>query len=290
MNNIILIATHWPTVQNTIDLIKACSPFWKVIVLVDEVSIHLPDLWVDCEVRVYPNEGYDFGKIYHFLKEYKEPIDMLCYTNDTISPIGDFQQLFDKSVEYEFYGATSAYSRHPDFADVNGYHIQSFFHIFRGRAIDLLKSHYEKNGIKRDKEGGVLTYEMGTSKIMQQAGMKMGAFIEIEDMMQKYWRKRYETMIYSRFLVEVEDPTGELNATFMYPIQYAEEWLPFVKNSMFSYHFRPLRFLYWITKKALEINKDKALAMLKTMFNYYNMSKQAKGFIVYMCTIIFNNK
>lgn len=287
-NNIILIVTHWPTIQNTVDLVKVCSPYGRVIVLADEAQC------IDCEVKIYRNEGYDFWKIYRFLQEPPHlrimDIDMLCITNDTISPIWDFKSLFDKSKDYEFFGATDWYTWHPTMEEINGYHIQSFFHIFRWKAINHLREYYVKHWVKKDKESGVLTYEMGLSKMMIKNKMKIGVLVSIDEMMKKYNWKRYEPMIFARFLAEVYDPKWELNATFMYPIQYIEAGLPFVKNSMFQYHFRPLRFLYHITKRALEINKDKVLQYIINLFNSLDLWKQAKGFIIYMCSIIFNNK
>lgn len=98
-----LVATHKRVLEDTGNLIKEVSKYLdKVYVLIDEYH---PVPEIDNVIYVHvPNEGFDFGKFYNFLKLYKEPFDELLLTNSTVSPLSSFDKLmkFVQKSDFDF--------------------------------------------------------------------------------------------------------------------------------------------------------------------------------------------
>ena len=49
-----------------------------------------------------------------------------------------------------------------------------------------MRKYYEEKGMVKDKVDGVLTYEMGMTKMMIENNVKPVPFVPIKEMMQKY--------------------------------------------------------------------------------------------------------
>jgi hypothetical protein len=221
---IILFVTHWDITENWKFILQELLNYWKVFALVDKEQ-KTEIKWVT--YKKYKNEWYDFGKIYRFISSYKWEISELIYTNDTISILSSFKPLFDwrdKSLA-EFGWATSSYSEDCKYS--YWYHLQSFFHFFRGRAIESLKERYRKYWTIKEKFDWVMAYETKLTEYMIMKWHKPEAYIEIDEMIRKYWWGRYDMKIYATTRTKVRKSDWELNATFDYPTEYIKSWLPF---------------------------------------------------------------
>lgn len=233
MNRIILYVTHWQVTENWTYILEELKKYGNVFCLIDEKQENTIQ-WIT--YKKYKNKWYDFWKIHQFLFSYKWKIDELVYTNDTISIIDSFYSLFDwwNKSWLDMWWATSAYSA--DLFTNYWYHLQSFFHFFRWEAIERLKSRYITVWIIEDKFKWVKMYETWLTSYMQDRGIKCWAYIEIDDMSNKYWWERVDTNKYATTWVKQYKRYWELSWTFEYPREYLVEWLPFVKNSCFQYH------------------------------------------------------
>ena len=235
---IALVCTHWILREDTFDLVKEC---WKnmdrVILLIDKEQDTR-----DYEKKLVPNTWFDTGKVYNWLQDNKlTEKDELCITNCTISPISDFKELFDfcKNKELDFAWATSSYTKRGMQKIVDWRHIQSFFLYIKWKAIESLQEYYESNWLIKCKRQTVETYECWLSMFMKIKGYRCKAFLEIDDMMKRYDKIRYDNdiFIWSWQKIQVYKKDGECNMTFAYPELYLEQWLPFVKNTMLKYWF-----------------------------------------------------
>lgn len=249
LNSLVLIPTHGKV--TCLSLIKEMQQFGKVIVLVDEKQTID---WVD--TFLCKNEWYDFGKLYHFFDKNTELVlkqDMITYTNDTICPLSSFTPLYDFvcQSDAEFIGACDWYSSEHN-EEPYGYHLQSFFHCFKGKKIiqDLV-GHYLSHGVIADKFDWVRCYETYFTGTMMAKWYKTDCFLKTDKLMHKYKRHRMDMDKRVKGIIEY-DGTGELSPAFEYPVEMISEWLPFVKNSMFQYHFRPHDLLQHLAHKAYE--------------------------------------
>ena len=233
-----IIATHWIIDASVLILAEECSKYTdRVILLIDKPQ---DTRWY--ESYLCKNKWWDFGKFYQRLQENKlSEKDELCITNNTISPLWSFKKLFKhcQNKKYQFTGATSAYTDNELQIVVDWRHIQSFFLYFKWKAVLSLQDYFNRKGMFDWKWDVVEQYELWISTYMKILWYKCKAYIEVEDMLNKYDMRRYDPQVFIRTgqkVIEYKEQ-WEWNWTFAYPELYIQEWLPFVKNTMLKYGF-----------------------------------------------------
>lgn len=233
-----VIWTYDTILDDTFDLANECSKYTdKVILLIDKEQ---DTRWF--EFFMCENKWRDMGKLYQRLqKNQLTEEDELCFTNNTISPIGSFKDLFKfcQDKRYDFTWATSAYTNNKLQVIVNGRHIQSFFLYFKWKSILSLQDFVKTQWIYDDKRDVVEQYELWISNYMKILWYKCRAYIEADYMIKKYKHVRYDPIVFiknQQKIIEYQE-NWEWNGTFAYPELYLQEWLPFVKNTMLKYGF-----------------------------------------------------
>ncbi len=238
-----LVWTHWKLLDDTKNLVNEISPYLDIIyILVDEEQEWM---WIpyNAQYEIVPNEGFDVWKYYNFFKKHEDlECGELLLVNSTVSPVSSFENLMDyaQNSSLDCAGATSAYSEYESCKSVGGYHIQSFFLYLKWKCIKDTINYYLEHGIV-SKFDWVKIYEVWFTKFLIDNGYKCGAFLEADYMMGKYWWTRCDLweQVRSSCKANKYREDWEFNGVFQYPEQYLKEGLPFIKNSLFKYHFRP---------------------------------------------------
>lgn len=234
-----IIVTHSkPSIGN---LYNECAKAWDVIVLWDYPSELVN---VNRDYRQYENKWFDFGKIREFLKKeqyLRDSYDTVVITNDTISPIEPMDRIFGfvKQSDKLWGGATDAYTSLPDLRDVDGLHVQSFFLFLKREAKTTYRQHMISMKLIEDKFRWVHAYEQGMSRLLQHAHWEPSVYLPIKTMMLAHGWHRIAWECDAVWYDRCTQDNWELNASFKYPKQYVDDWLPFIKNTCRQYQYKP---------------------------------------------------
>ena len=125
------------------------------------------------KLRLYDNEGMDFGMWHKALNEFKEvDYDRIGLINDSCILLKSLQPFFDwansSSLDYAGMIATGKVSLH----------IQSYFLVVNKNAIGHVRTFFEVNGIKKTYKGIIMNYEIGLSEYLLAKDMKIGGFYD----------------------------------------------------------------------------------------------------------------
>ncbi len=123
------------------------------------------------QVRLYDNEGMDFGMWYKALSEF----DKIGY--ERIGLINDSCVLF-KSLNPFFDWANSSSLDYMGMIETGkiSLHIQSYFLVINKRAIPFVRDYFKVNGIKNTYKGIILNYEIGLSEHILKNGLNLGGY------------------------------------------------------------------------------------------------------------------
>ena len=236
-----LVATYKEILDDTYNLIVEVSKYMdEVYVLID--SPQTRELPENASYLGVPNQGFDMWKFYNFFKACEGDRTEILLTNSTVSPVSSFEELmkFVQRDDLDFSWATSAYTEFIGSKPVDWYYIGSFLIYFKNDAVKDIINFFLKTGLT-GKWDGVETYEFGISRMMIEKWYRYWAFLEADDMIKKYGWSRCDLweQIKSNSAINIPKDDGEFNGVFQYPQQYLESWLPFIKNSLYKYHFKP---------------------------------------------------
>jgi lipopolysaccharide biosynthesis protein len=152
--------------------------FSEVILLTNEKDMPIEDIHFlalnNIPYKLYKNEGYDFGMWYKAFKEYDlKAYNRVGLVNDSCILFGKLDTFFQwmEEEQPDFCGYTDSY--------LIGYHLQSYFLVINKRAISLITEYFSIHGIKADINNVIKTYEIGLSKFLSDAGMKISAYYQI---------------------------------------------------------------------------------------------------------------
>ena len=101
------------------------------------------------------NEGFDFGMWYKALKNIDEISNKtILLTNDSCVLINPLEPFFTwvENEKSDYLGLLSSGERN--------YHYQSYFHVFRGQAINCLMAKFKQEGLKTNYQEVVNDYEL----------------------------------------------------------------------------------------------------------------------------------
>ena len=125
------------------------------------------------EVFFVKNEGYDFGMWYKVLKNMDiHSFDSLLLTNDScvlINPLDNFASWYLKQ-DAEYIGLVSS--------NESIYHYQSYFHIFKGKAIEVLMTKFNKEGFKSNYQEVVNKYELDMLTYLSSRNVKSNVLFD----------------------------------------------------------------------------------------------------------------
>lgn len=143
----------------------------SVYELDDEGATFLNENGIGIEVE--SNEGFDFGLWYKaFQKVDVNQYDRVFLVNDSCVLFRELSSFMDwlSKDQADIKGMT--------FSEAVTPHIQSFFMVLNKKAIKLTVEYFIKNGIKRDINEVIRTYELGMSKYFTDNGLKLSAFVD----------------------------------------------------------------------------------------------------------------
>ena len=125
------------------------------------------------EVFFVKNEGYDFGMWYKVLQNIDlQSIKSLLLTNDScvlINPLEKFIAWY-KNQDAQYIGLVSS--------SESTYHYQSYFHVFKGKAIDALMSKFNQEGLKSNYQEVVNKYELDILTYLTSKNIKSVVFLD----------------------------------------------------------------------------------------------------------------
>lgn len=144
------------------------------------------------------NEGYDFGRIYSFLKKLNlNDYEQLALVNDSnilLSPLNKVMEWANIS-KLDFWGIIDSHEKPWFSKHKNCYHIQSHFIVFNQKAIKELPSYFASvymDSIFTEKDNKELRrrvindWEIGLSQFMIAKRMKFGTYKESHHFFQKH--------------------------------------------------------------------------------------------------------
>ncbi len=166
-------------------------------------------------LRLYQNEGMDFGMWYKALNEFdKNNYERIGLINDSCILFKSLKPFFEweqKSLlDYAGMVATGKIS----------YHIQSYFLILNKNSIPLVRKYFKENGIKKTYKGIIINYEIGLSDYLVQNGMKTGGFFD--------YSKR-----------------ADVNPSFILAAELIERGSPLIKKKIISHNYYTGDYLTW---------------------------------------------
>lgn len=129
------------------------------------------------------NVGFDFGMWQHALAGMKlDNVDELLLTNSSVfGPFRPLARVFDRMAgeDCDFWSITDNYEHH--------WHLQSYFLCFRKRTLesDAFRRFWSNLLTYSDKSQTVLSYELGLSQWLVEAGLRGKAFISAASLFPK---------------------------------------------------------------------------------------------------------
>jgi rhamnosyltransferase len=118
-------------------------------------------------------EAYNVG--YKFIKNINN-FENIIFANDSVyGPLFDISECFKKMKNHDFWGITSSLKP--------VYHIQSYFFCFSKKSYKFLKDFWKNYTTEYSKDVIIEKYETQVSRNAMSAGLKVGAYIEHEDVL-----------------------------------------------------------------------------------------------------------
>lgn len=146
------------------------------------------------------NEGYDFGRIYNYLRKIKlENYEQIACINDSNILLGPLDKVMNwgKCSKLDFWGIIDSY-QHPRYSKhKNHYHIQSHFIVFNKNAINHLLNYFQSVDLKfifsiKDKtilrKQVINDWEIGLSQYIINNKLTLGAYKDCA-----HYSKRYSS-------------------------------------------------------------------------------------------------
>jgi lipopolysaccharide biosynthesis protein len=159
--------------------------FTDVVLLTNEKKLEQPDIQylqdLNIDLKMYDNEGYDFGMYYKAIKEYDlKSYERVGLINDSCILFKSLAHVFNRidSSDWDYCGLVS--SKRISF------HIQSYFIVINRNAIAPLRDYFLNNGIITDYKKVIQTYEVGLSKHIQSLQLKAGALYSSKDNIEQH--------------------------------------------------------------------------------------------------------
>lgn len=120
------------------------------------------------------NVGHDFGSWQSAIEVLDtQKYDLILLANDScfcIQPLVSIINWFNQS-DLDFGGLINSNEK--------GYHIQSFFMLFKQNGVSALQKAFEKNGLILNKKSLIKKYEIGLTTIQKRNGNKVKSLVEI---------------------------------------------------------------------------------------------------------------
>lgn len=210
--------------------------FSKIIFLCNEHELDKSSLdflkTSQIELKTVTNEGFDFGMWYKAFQDY--PIDdykTIALINDSCILFRKIDDVFQKirNSKAEYIGMIQSDRYHP--------HIQSFFLVLKGKAINLAKEYFSINGIEKEYRKVIHTYEIGLSGFMIENG------VQIEGLYNKGFEKY------------------EKNPSFARVYELIAEGMPLIKKKIVFRNYRGLEY-YWILRMNVETDYRKYVELI----------------------------
>ncbi len=214
-----------------------------------------PDLDMASLQRVLPvstlvllreNVGYDFGAFKDGIEALGElsRFEQVVLANDSVyGPLFDLKECLARcDASADIWGMTDNRA--------GGYHLQSYFLLFRGRALVCpeLKAFFRSVRPVQSKEWVIRRYEIGLTQAMQRAGLRCAALFPYEaaaalfaetvrsDVMQQPGLSAQHRRYFSVMLRRLERGTP-LNATHCFWIELVSKMrCPFIKRELLIYN------------------------------------------------------
>ena len=186
------------------------------------------ELSINIQVVYQENKGYDFGRFYQYVQTIdKTQYHRIACVNDSNVLIKSLDAFFawEKLVTYDLIGILDSFEN-PRFSTFqNPYTLQSHFLIFHSRAIALLDSYYESIDIERIfnetnpkklRREVINFWELGVSNYMTGNSMKLGAYIQAEEMIKRFQLPKGTNvgLVLSHELVKMGYPVIKKKAIF----------------------------------------------------------------------------
>jgi lipopolysaccharide biosynthesis protein len=118
------------------------------------------------------NEGYDFGLWYKALQKHDiEQYDVVAFINDSsvlFASLAPFVK-WAETQEADLLGMTASMAV--------SHHIQSYFLWCKKPVIPVVKNYFEQQGIRKELQDVIATYEIGLSKEVLSKGFRIAAFV-----------------------------------------------------------------------------------------------------------------
>jgi len=148
--------------------------FGEIIFLTNEKNLNPEDknylIRNNFQLRMYKNEGYDFGMWYKAFIEFPvNDYDRIALINDScilFKKLDSFSEWVDRS-DFDVYGMTDS--------NAISYHIQSFFMVLKKASIVHVKNYFTEQKIKENIKDVIFHYEVGLSTYLLKMKMKLAA-------------------------------------------------------------------------------------------------------------------
>jgi hypothetical protein len=175
--------------------------FTKVLVLTDKPS-DIPNL----DIKVFDNEGYDFGFWYKGLKTFSlDEYDRIAFVNNSNVLLSgkSLNDIFEwaSTQSYDMWGVTDSYEAPKGVLPSKSYHIQSHFLVFEKKAIPYILDFYKSvkfENILNIKEVGALRQsvinkcEIGISQYMLSKKLSIGSRYKADKFVSKVSTRNYK--------------------------------------------------------------------------------------------------
>lgn len=165
---------------------------------------------------VRSNVGYDFeafkAGLYFVGQENLERFSKVLFVNDSFyGPMDNFTDLFEKMESYDLWGITDSIAPK--------YHLHSYFLVFEvnDKSLEFLSDFWRKYIILHRKSEIVEKYEVGLTQMAINFGLKLGSYINHEDVINKVknlsdldsverdLEKEYILCKQEKFTIKIED-------------------------------------------------------------------------------------
>lgn len=190
------------------------------------------------------NEGYDFGMWYKGISRLEsEQATPLQEVYEYIGLVNDSCILFkDLNIDFERVLASNAGYSGMVISDRYATHIQSFFLIIRGNAIQVMTDYFHQHGLVTDYRQVIQTYEIGLTQEMI----------------------RKDVQLFS--LYNNANRAYEKNPSFSLVKELIEEGMPLIKKKIVFRNYRGLEY-YWVVRMNFDTDYRKYFSYIKKKYS-----------------------
>ena len=161
-------------------------------------------------LRLYKNEGYDFGMWSKALAEPEtENFGEIALVNDSCILFRPLDQVMNviRAKGFDYSGLISS--------NQVSWHIQSFFVVMRNTVLQDVRAYFRQHGLKKEFEEVILSYEVGLCSYLLSMNFRLGTVFQLADADQSF------------------------NPSFMYPAELIQQGYPLIKKKMINGAYRP---------------------------------------------------